>query len=333
MNCFICSAPFQQAASIIRHLKKIHGTPSQFTFKCVQCQPSLIFQNVYSYKRHLKNKHEVCEETNHEQSAEQNVRNDNNDSNPEYVVNSNVVHAENDDNLVEIDDKSGDNQSDEIDRIRKSLFESTLGLHNNSRTTRKEVISIQNDVTCKVVQPILNIISEATIPYLRDETRKKDVQLLVEQLKQPFPFISSEHRLFKQLKSNDLLKLPTMYTINEELVEMVLHGEPTVDLQHVRGCLMPIEFQMKKYFESGSIFHETMENMSKIEQSKSITNFINGSLWRQIKDVRRNEILIPYFVYSDEVEICDPLGSNAGTHKICGFYYNFPTIPSHHLPR
>lgn len=44
-----------------------------------------------------------------------------------------------------------------------------------------------------------------------------------------------------------------------------------------------------------------------------------------------DKIVIPYFWYSDEFEVCDPLGANAGTHKVCGFYFNFPTIPSHHL--
>lgn len=40
-----------------------------------------------------------------------------------------------------------------------------------------------------------------------------------------------------------------------------------------------------------------------------------------------NKILIPYFIYTDDYEINNPLGTHSSKHSICGVYYSFPCLP------
>lgn len=41
-----------------------------------------------------------------------------------------------------------------------------------------------------------------------------------------------------------------------------------------------------------------------------------------------NNHLIPYFLYSDDMEINNPLGSHAKIHSVCNVYYSFPCLPA-----
>lgn len=169
--------------------------------------------------------------------------------------------------------------------LRQSIFEFSMSLHNDSSLTRKHVVNVQNEITSKIVGPMLNIISDTILPHITDQNKINDFQLLLNKFSKPFDFISSEHRLFSQLESNDLLERPKMFTINNEFVDMIVNGEPTIDSENIQGCMMPIEFQIKKYFETSSILSETLENMRRLEQSNSIANFVNGSFWKEINNI------------------------------------------------
>lgn len=60
---------------------------------------------------------------------------------------------------------------------------------------------------------------------------------------------------------------------------------------------------------------------------------MNGTLWKNVKKEFEGRVVIPYFLYSDEVEFNYAIGAHSDTHKVTDIYYNFPTIPSHLLSR
>lgn len=55
------------------------------------------------------------------------------------------------------------------------------------------------------------------------------------------------------------------------------------------------------------------------------TNFLNCELWKQKMLLHPNKLVIPYFLYSDEFEVNNPLGPHSSS--ILGVYYSFPTVP------
>jgi len=88
-----------------------------------------------------------------------------------------------------------------------------------------------------------------------------------------------------------------------------------------------ILYQFKKYFEHGENFKNQLNKLKKLQLSndKSITNFVQGKLWKQkISNHSSDKILIPYFLYIDDAEINNPLGSHAMHQQISAIYYSFP---------
>lgn len=71
----------------------------------------------------------------------------------------------------------------------------------------------------------------------------------------------------------------------------------------------------------------TLANMEELSKSSSISNFVNGSVWKDIKTKFGNKTVIPFNLYFDDFEPDNPLGSHTGEQSIGAFYIGFPTMP------
>lgn len=95
---------------------------------------------------------------------------------------------------------------------------------------------------------------------------------------------------------------------------------------------MPIKFQMKKYFELNNNLitvikrYDDLIDHSVSNTNRSMSNFIQGSLWKEKITSFQNKIVIPFFMYIDDVEINNPLGSKSMCHSITAVYYSFPIV-------
>jgi len=70
-----------------------------------------------------------------------------------------------------------------------------------------------------------------------------------------------------------------------------------------------------------------MNELQKLQlnNDSDISNFIQGNLWRQkISNHCQEKIFIPYFLYIDDAEINNPLGSHSMVQQMSAIYYSFP---------
>jgi len=59
-------------------------------------------------------------------------------------------------------------------------------------------------------------------------------------------------------------------------------------------------------------------------------NFIQGSLWKnKMKEHDNNQVVLPIFMFFDDYEVGNPLGSHSGIHKLGAVYLTVPCIPIH----
>lgn len=62
-----------------------------------------------------------------------------------------------------------------------------------------------------------------------------------------------------------------------------------------------------------------------------ISNFIQGELWQQKMCFFEGKTVLPLFVYYDDVEVCNPLGSHASIQKLGAVFYSIPCLPPQFL--
>ncbi|XP_055544170.1 uncharacterized protein LOC129729547 [Wyeomyia smithii] len=91
--------------------------------------------------------------------------------------------------------------------------------------------------------------------------------------------------------------------------------------------LMPLEYQIKIFFQCEDLLEKTVFNTTKLEKSVNILNFVAASKWKQIREKYENDVIIPIWLYSDEFGVNDTQSSHSNRHSICGIYYSFPTFP------
>lgn len=145
----MCLKNFVNSKTIIDHLKVVHGVPSIYKFQCKQQHCSQIFQNIYTFKEHLK-KHEK-----HLLNSTQNIdihesfilkssaplmkldinSQTNIPSNDSLCHNSSKEHAS--ENLLKI------SSLPQFTDINKSMLSMSLNLIQKSSIPRKMVFEIQ----------------------------------------------------------------------------------------------------------------------------------------------------------------------------------------------
>jgi len=52
-----------------------------------------------------------------------------------------------------------------------------------------------------------------------------------------------------------------------------------------------------------------------------LCDFTDGRMWQNTAERLDSDMYLRIHLYSDEFELCNPLGSRRGVHKLCVFYF------------
>lgn len=90
---------------------------------------------------------------------------------------------------------------------------------------------------------------------------------------------------------------------------------------------MPLKLQFKNFFEHGDNFRNMKHRSDSLRADHStLSNFVQGKLWKNKISQFEGKLVFPYFLYVDDVEINNPLSSHAGFQSISAIYYSFPLV-------
>lgn len=328
--CFLCKSKFS-VSDLIDHLKNTHKTPNFFTYECGQINCFQIFSERKSFKRHLLNVHRhdnlletLPTKTSNCKTNYSTVAFDNSCKDVDKTI-DNIGLC----NLVSqseiIPSQNLTNSLQNLDNIVNKI---TLNFYSKSNFCRKDVTFIQNNVSdlCKC---IVDCLQNADV--LKNNTNANQ-QNIISKCSDPFANINTEYLFTQKIKTSGLFSFPINYTINNEIAPTIQSGKSTLDEVKSKGYFLPLKFQIKKFLELPEILNLVLENMEALQKKGSYSNFINGSLFEEKKSmIQGSGIVLPFFLYTDDFETNNPLGSHSSENSVCAIYYSFPTLPSHLL--
>lgn len=97
---------------------------------------------------------------------------------------------------------------------------------------------------------------------------------------------------------------------------------------------MPIEHQIKKFFELPNVFEKVKSNTLNLQASNKRDHFINGNIWKEkLKQYKSEDTVIPFHFYGDGVQLNNPLGTHIKSGEQHFNYYTFPTVPNEYQSR
>jgi len=312
--CFICKDVFAELDQFMVHLKYVHSLTSSSFYRCGISHCSQTFSTYRTFSKHMK-----CEMLNNINSNH-NFKNINNDSSTNIANNANtniegisLVHEPCVDYIID------------IDALKKCAVKFSTHYYGKFNFSRKDAIQLQQNVT----NIITNSIAHELKKLIVDNNTKQNNALksIINFCENPFVELDTEYKFLKSLQINDYYEKPKIINLDNTIDDVRINNINTVDEKKVKGVILPLKFQFRKYFEAPGILDSYIKNQDLLKNDNGFTNFINSQLWKD-KMLLFNEngvIYIPYFLYFDDFEVNNPLGSHSSS--ILGVYYSFPTAP------
>ncbi|XP_075157315.1 uncharacterized protein LOC142230559 [Haematobia irritans] len=143
----------------------------------------------------------------------------------------------------------------------------------------------------------------------------------------PFKGFNTEYLFSKKLAEDNLYEAPLVISLNNTVTNCVVNSEICLEEYATKGVIIPIKFQIKRFFEIEGMYEDFANHMNILSNCETIKNFVNGKIWKSKMKNYPNKIVFPFFLYFDDFEINNPLGSHSS--GLLGVYFSFPTAPDH----
>lgn len=304
--CHMCPDTFSQVKRLIVHLKHFH----EEKWSCGQAECGRKFRNSTLLTQHLNSAHKTLhEKPNFLNSSGLNF------NSIEYINESNDVGLSSNSSMSVLpkDSELPKRESDFENIFRTSVVDFVMSLHETSNLNRKHVYSVLKTVNL-LVKPLITALSPNPDSILKtvEETIKH---------------LSIEKNLLNAI--NGQFIKPEQFVINSNIDKGQKNNKVQYKKTEAKGAIIPLYKLLKSFFELPNVFSETLSYMNYLKSSDTLENFIQGDLWKKKLAAfpNQNSLVIPYFLYVDDWEPDNALGSHKKCNSIAASYLILPTIP------
>ena len=217
--------------------------------------------------------------------------------------------------------------------LDREVLKFTLSLYNNPLLSRKavdDVLQMFNKFTSQQFVPFIQKQQETKLKPITDEKSYCKAQFILEKNKNIFQKFSTKHLRFKIYEQESLYVPPQIIEIGEESVFVITNYETiTVEMKSRYAAYISFVDTLQMVLAIPGVLNEMQIYVNNLYKEEThLSNFVQGDLWKKkYKDAKK--IVFPIFLYFDEFETGNPLGSHAGEEKFGGVYISLPSLPPH----
>lgn len=176
------------------------------------------------------------------------------------------------------------------------------------------------------ITDLKNIVS-SRLCFLGEESKMiSDINDLFSVVQNSFKGLESEYCRMKYFTSSGYFIAPLDINIGQKMVVKKGSDKEPID---VTLKMVPLRETFKLFFEKSNSFLKSIKTfMQDTMLNKTVfSNFIQGSLWQEKITKYNNKTVLPIFLYFDDYETGNPLGSHAGKNKLGAIYVSFASLP------
>lgn len=176
-----------------------------------------------------------------------------------------------------------------------------------------------------IIKPIIN----EKLRHKLEDNAIDELGHLLDSFLEPFSNFSTEYRRFKVLRECGHIIPIHDYIIGDRIDDKIINGVMVKETVSVRTQFIPMRTTLQKLFSLPGVLSSVKVYMRELEEETEILeNFIQGQLWRnKVEKYFSNKFVIPLFLYFDDFEVNNPLGSHAGIQKLGALYYSIACFP------
>ena len=316
MNCKHCKETFVQYDSYSQHFGKKHrGIKPWVCFYC-----NFASNHRSNFHRHMKN----C---NKFPKLFETLGNENVD----FITN---IEEQNDEPIHRVEqEKIPLNINILISQLKDNALDTLLGISGCLDVTDKrcfQIINMIKNLFAISTDYITQIIEE----YEKEGKIAEKLKVFLKTLTNPFSGIDTEYRFKSQLKHKNLYKEPIQQQIYHTELELInQQGTVKFGSKTPKVVLMPIFWMLEKFLSCPNVLSNMSEKLKKYEEDRSglIQNYVMGRNWQKKKENFVDKKVFPFFLYSDELQVNNPLGSKY--NKVTVVNLLFPLLEDWQLSR
>lgn len=146
-----------------------------------------------------------------------------------------------------------------------------------------------------------------------------------------FEKLGTEYKRLKFLKNNEYYIEPHAFFIGERsvLAKTNKSYEINMIIEKSEGQIIELRQILKQFLELPHVFDEIMFYMQEesLYDNNVRNSILQGNLWRKVKLKFPNKIVFPLYLFYDDFEPNNPLGSKSGIYKVGAVYISIASIP------
>lgn len=327
-KCSECSKVFSTVNSLLMHLKLQHKYHNLSVFQCREQNCYRNFQNIKCFKQHFNKMHSDSTETSSTRD-ESSI----NLFSEESPINSSFSMEHVPANPTNFGTTTADDFLDIFRTIIKDeAIKFIAHLYTLSLLPRSHVQFIidtfgmffNGELVIFLEKFVIDLLHNLAAPAKNVE----DIRNLFSAFKDPFADLSTEFLRIKALEKSNCFIRPVDYTLGErkeriKQCQTVLYKSVPVTAQFI-----PLRLVFSRIFENTNMLKTILNYKTDLQNEvEVVTAFIQSKYWSSICPPDREEkITLPIFLYYDDYETGNPLGSHAGIHKLGAVYAHLPCL-------
>lgn len=308
--CQICHEDFQSTSNYINHL----NTHNLENFSCSVLNCKRKFSYLESYKSHLMRHHSDKSDVSSSQTSNFDITNFSvTDLSVPNRFNTNTEH------LVE-------NTYDFENIVKRDILKLIVQVYNENSISRKKMLEILN-LNFSIFKTHINHI------FLKTNSNNDEISQYLQILHDSCT-IGSEYLIFKELHAAGYLMYPVTHLIKSNIQLSNKNCEINTKQNKITIEMIDLLDLFSKLFTTTNMLNDIISNIEQLQNSRNlfVINYMQSNSWnRKLKQINPDDktLVLPLFLYFDEFEPNNPLGSSSNKKKIGAVYVMLPCMPDY----
>ncbi|XP_029677083.1 uncharacterized protein LOC115243919 [Formica exsecta] len=308
------------------HCKLKHYTKSVSTFTCRQGPCFRTFSDIYSFFKHLSRKHieKSYAEIKYEKSDMSKDMLQCSVESPSSAASIAILENENSEIRVENNDRDFSYFS--VDQFADSVAKTSASFVANLYANPSLTPSFAQE-NIRSVEQLFKCVNHLRAKYQATSLHvDPDLVAMFEIVENAFKDYSSEYRTMQNFKNINCLIEPEEVPINMTFNPKMINHSRQMHATHRKFCIISLKKIFKNILELPGVYRLFLSHIQKSKESNSVTNYLQGELWRS-SERKYDNVVLSLILYFDDLEINNPLGTHRGIHKLGVVYCTIGCIP------
>lgn len=333
VTCFLCKTIVTDLRALRVHFQFFHRHHTFEQYHCVEGNCSRSYHLFHSFRRHYLREH------NADELLVENERSviPNRQMPLEIDTTSSVVppfrtfsYINNGSAVASPPDVPTSLRSIPLETAVASLIAILYGSANLPRNIVQIIIENFQNIILHSVVPLLSesLQNMDRVELLTNSSISQVIHTILNGVTSGFSRFTTEYRRLSFFERCHTYIPPQAVVVGECRESNTVGGRQVISSVTHTLQFISLRKVLHSFFSLKSILNDTLQYMTALyREVTSIHNFIQGNYWQSRKRIHAGRTVVPLFLFFDDYETSNALGSHSGIHKLGAVYVSVPCLP------